>query len=900
MHYRKTHQIPPASGCTDRSRRPARSFFSGGLLLGVLLSLTACGSDSEQKSDPVVVENAVAFIKRPLQFGDENGELMGDDRRDPAMFRPGARLFLKNSASPGAVSRDITSAAFADASFLNDAGQLRYDVRDLDVSYDGNRLVFAMRAPEIENADEEDQPTWNIWEYDVTQGALRRLISSDTIAEAGQDIAPAYLPDGRIVFSSTRQRASKSILLDEGKPQFSALEEERDVPAFVLHVMTGDGDDIDQITFNQSHDLDPSVRADGKVLFSRWDNAGQTRDNGVNLYQVNPDGTGLTYLYGRNSHDSAGDAITVQYFNPVETDTGTVLAQLRGFESNDLSLLPTAIDIDRYVDAGTTLEGIEGQGQTPLVAGFEVAGEQGLNGRYGMTSPLFDGTRRYLASWSPCRLTRLNDGTITNCTEARLASDEYDAADPVYGLWLLDADSDTQLPIERPVEGQQIDEAVLMTARALPTYIPDATLYGESQTLASEGLGVIDIRSVYDEDGVDTAPGGIRAAADPVKTLPQNRPAWFVRIEKAVSIPDDEVRDFDNSAFGRSSAQSMREILGYVPVEPDGSVRVAVPANVAFAISVLDQSGQRITDRHQNWLQVRPGETVTCHGCHDAGSKVPHGRPGAGPAAVYSGATTSGLPFPNSEPALTANMGETMAETFARINGVRKLTPDAVFEDQWTNPAVTAKAQPFSYAYADLMTAQPIIAACAAEWSAFCRTVINYEQHIHPMWSLDRPLYDVDGVTEIDNFTCTGCHTEKDAADVLQVPAAQLDLTDGPSNNDPDQFKAYRELLFNDNEQEVEGGILIDRLVETGEFERDEDGELVLDDMDNPIPILTTVNVPSSMRTAGARASGRFMNLFRTGGAHEGFLTDIELKLIAEWLDIGAQYYNNPFDAPED
>jgi hypothetical protein len=23
-----------------------------------------------------------------------------------------------------------------------------------------------------------------------------------------------------------------------------------------------------------------------------------------------------------------------------------------------------------------------------------------------------------------------------------------------------------------------------------------------------------------------------------------------------------------------------------------------------------------------------------------------------------------------------------------------------------------------------------------------------------------------------------------------------------------------------------------------------------------------------------------------------------ELRLIAEWLDIGAQYYNNPFDVP--
>jgi hypothetical protein len=27
-------------------------------------------------------------------------------------------------------------------------------------------------------------------------------------------------------------------------------------------------------------------------------------------------------------------------------------------------------------------------------------------------------------------------------------------------------------------------------------------------------------------------------------------------------------------------------------------------------------------------------------------------------------------------------------------------------------------------------------------------------------------------------------------------------------------------------------------------------------------------------------------------------MTPAELRLIAEWLDIGAQYYNNPFDVP--
>ena len=34
----------------------------------------------------------------------------------------------------------------------------------------------------------------------------------------------------------------------------------------------------------------------------------------------------------------------------------------------------------------------------------------------------------------------------------------------------------------------------------------------------------------------------------------------------------------------------MREIIGYVPIQPDGSVRVKVPANVALAISVLDKT----------------------------------------------------------------------------------------------------------------------------------------------------------------------------------------------------------------------------------------------------------------------------------------------------------------------
>ena len=86
--------------------------------------------------------------------------------------------------------------------------------------------------------------------------------------------------------------------------------------------------------------------------------------------------------------------------------------------------------------------------------------------------------------------------------------------------------------------------------------------------LAADNVGILHIRSVYDVDGEDTAPSGITALRDPAQVTADERPARFVRIEKAVGLPDDEVRDFRGSAFGVAGRRGMREILGYAPVEP--------------------------------------------------------------------------------------------------------------------------------------------------------------------------------------------------------------------------------------------------------------------------------------------------------------------------------------------
>ena len=63
--------------------------------------------------------------------------------------------------------------------------------------------------------------------------------------------------------------------------------------------MNADGSSIHQISFNQSHDRDPTVLANGRVMWSRWDDA--PGKDGMHLYTANPDGTDLQLLYGANS-----------------------------------------------------------------------------------------------------------------------------------------------------------------------------------------------------------------------------------------------------------------------------------------------------------------------------------------------------------------------------------------------------------------------------------------------------------------------------------------------------------------------------------------------------------------------------------------------------------------------
>ena len=910
--------------------RQTRHGFRFAALIAVAAAIAACSQGdgvsigTGQDSDPVVIDFPIAYIRAPIPV-DDNGNFEQEDLREQITFDFGADLFYRDRASPGAEAINITG----------ELTQGLAAIRDVEIAYDGSALVFAMRYPFDPNADEEDLPTWNIWKFTFDGSVLERVIKSDLTAEIGHDIMPKYLPDGRLIFASTRQTRSQAVLLDEGKAGFPAMDEDQNEFAFNIHIMNDDGSGVEQLSFNQSHDLNPAPLGNGQIVFSRWDHAGNNDE--VNLYRMNPDGSALELLYGAQSHATGTNGEIVQFMQPRELEDGRTMVLIRPFTDTEGGGELIAIDTQQYVEntqpTAPNIGILNGPAQEDATIN-QVSTEPGvpsLGGRYASVYPILDGSGRLIVSWSQCRLLEqlmddgdplTNDTLVTPCTPDRMAMlfvqpdpdnpvapdvGTYVVAPPLYGIWMYDPSDDTQLPIVPGEEGFIFTEVVAADPKIAPPAIPDGmNTFPLDPTLADSGEAVLNIRNVYDFDG--GAVVDIPTMADPLQTAAAARPARFLRIEKAVSIPDDDLVDLDNTAFGVTTQFGMKEIISYSMIEPDGSVMVKVPANVALQISVTDENGKRITERHQNWISLRPGQELKCQGCHVGNSGLSHGRYDAFESA-YAGAQAGWFEFPNTDPQWYIDSpGETMAEVRARVtcanagnvcDSTSSIEPsmNAIYRDVWTaDPTVRANNLDIDMLYTDLMTQSPTSLACQQDWQAQCRSVINYESVIHPLWSLPRPQFDALGAPILDgngvqiDRQCTLCHTQIDPADgaTVIVPAGQLELTDGLSPDEPDHFHAYRELLVTDNLQELVNGALVEAQQQVGV---DIDGN----------PIFDVIPIPSPASSAGARASGDFFGRFEDPNnlEHYGVLSSAERRLIAEWLDVGAQYYNNPFDVPQ-
>jgi hypothetical protein len=354
-------------------------------------------------------------------------------------------------------------------------------------------------------------------------------------------------------------------------------------------------------------------------LFSRWNNMGSQSE--ISLYSMNPDGTDVQMHYGSHSHNTGTNGSTVQFLQPREMSDNNIMVVLQPFTGTFSGGDVIKINTIDYADntQGTWVQQgiLTGPAQTVLTQNVNSGNALSPGGRFGSIYALGDGSNRTLVSWNQCQI--LSDptdptSTIIPCTlatQAQLNDPLLVEAPPAYGVYLMDFSTYTQIPVVTPEADTLVTDAVAAYKRTKPTILYDkvAGVDPEIDAInAGHNVGVLHIRSVYDFDenfdGLDTAATGLNSTADmadPTKTTSADqRPARFIRIIKAVSIPDRNTRNINNTAFGVSTQQGMREILGYAPIEPDGSVKIKVPADVPFTFSILDKEGRRIRGVRDN------------------------------------------------------------------------------------------------------------------------------------------------------------------------------------------------------------------------------------------------------------------------------------------------------------
>ncbi len=175
-------------------------------------------------------------------------------------------------------------------------------IRDPRVHYDAQKILFAWRRDGLRH--------YNLYEIDVSGANIRQITAGPF-----DDYEAEYLPDGGIVFVSTRARRWVGCW----KTQVGTL-----------HRCDADGGNIEMLSCNIEHDNTPSVLPDGRILYMRWEYVDRSQVEFHHLWTMNPDGTQQQIYYGNEV--SWGVFLSCQ---PIPGDTRVLGIFSPGHGAND-------------------------------------------------------------------------------------------------------------------------------------------------------------------------------------------------------------------------------------------------------------------------------------------------------------------------------------------------------------------------------------------------------------------------------------------------------------------------------------------------------------------------------------------------------------------------------------
>lgn len=520
------------------------------------LSFLSCGNPPADVIIQKSGQSALIFVGENSLFNNNNNPM----KSNVDEYFPGSDLYYISPIAPGAKVVNLTSQYTRE-------GQNRADryghAADPEISFDGKKVLFSMRK--------NRNSSWHLYEMNVDGSELIQL----TDQSVGHDMDPAYLPNGQIIFTSTRSQ-----IVDEYERRQSPL----------LHVADRATDgtliNIRQISFNQSHETNPIVHSSGKIYFSRWEHLGDP--NKFSVFTINPDGTRLFVLYGNHFPSESGARV---YLDPRELADGGIVCTL--MERNS-PFEGGAIAIKDLTKADSDLEII-----TPQGVPFNNTNRD-TEALYRSPHPIFDyrngKTEKLIVSISAIPVENGDGETVD------------------YGLWYMSKKGGDPKFIYNNPDLNDIDAVPVAQRKDLPGGIPQVILSeGHIQTaLASnQTSGTFFDGNVYDRDPEDRF---LRPDANFLNKDGSTGQAKYVRVLAAVSLPRDGNRR--GGEIGNTNLEKQR-IVGYGNIRSDGSFSIDVPANLSVHLQTVDENGMMLVNQ-RSWTQVMPGEKRLCTGCHDS------------------------------------------------------------------------------------------------------------------------------------------------------------------------------------------------------------------------------------------------------------------------------------------
>lgn len=425
--------------------------------------------------------------------------------------------------------------------------------RDPDVHFDGSRIVFSMRK----NAAD----SYHIYEIRADGSGLRQLTSATGV----DDIDPIYLPDGDIIFSSTRE------------PKYCACN--RHIMAN-LYRMGADGANIHQIGKSTLFEGQAALMPDGRILYNRWEYVDRNFGDAQGLWTCSPDGTSHAIYWGNNT--PVPGAVLDGRIIPGTQRTICTFGSCHDRPWGALAIIDRRLGLD---------------GRAPVIRTWPPAAADSVRDP-GTAKNAWDVFMRLPIKYEDPFPLANPDGSGAGkyflCARQTGKGEET-------GIYLIDIDGgETLVHFEPP---GCFDPMPLM-ARRPPPAIPRRRDF-------ENGLAYCYIQDVY----LGTHMTGV--ARGNVKSLrviesPEKRfwtvPAWNGQGNES---PAMNWHDFGT-----------KQILGTVPVEPDGSVSLMIPSDRFVFFQLLDERGMMVQSMRSG-VSAHSGERVSCIGCHDARLQSP-------------------------------------------------------------------------------------------------------------------------------------------------------------------------------------------------------------------------------------------------------------------------------------